>query len=323
MKDLYELCHQLQPTLEKMEIDRRDYKKKQAIFLPISLLVAATGPIYFFTAGGGFLSIIAIIIGIASSFALYHFTAGHLGSAYKRSYKDLVITKLVNLIDSGLSYHAESGISSSTFSESELYTTVVDRYSTEDLIQGDYGNTSLRLAEVHAEDRRQSRDSKGNSKTTYVTIFQGLFLIADFHKHFQGRTFVFPDKAEKMFGFLGRKLQKFSGRSGTQLVQLEDTEFEEAFVVHTTDQVEARYVLSTSMMRRILDMRNRFGKDVRMAFKDSSVWLAVPYSSSYLEPTTSVPATNEIQIQKMLEEIKLFLDTIDELNLNTRIWSKE
>jgi len=323
MNAINEVCRELLPTLEEMEVERREYRKRRAITLPFSILLAGCGVAYVFFGEVGFLSILLAILGVVASFILYHFSAGHLGATYKRNYKALVITKLVSLIDPGLSYSASSGIPALEYLQSELYTKNPDRYSTEDLIEGDYGKTSLRLAEVHAEDRQTTTDSKGRTRTRYVTIFKGLLLMADFHKEFHGRTFVFPDKAEKMFGFLGRKLQKLSGRRDTELVQLEDPEFEQAFVIHSTDQVEARYILSTSMMRRLLEMRNRFGKDVRIGFKDSCVWLAVPHSKPYLEPSTAIPATDETQIHQMLDEIKLFLDTIDELNLNTRIWSKE
>jgi hypothetical protein len=35
-----------------------------------------------------------------------------------------------------------------------------------------------------------------------------------------------------------------------------------------------------------------------------------------------MPATDQTQIRGMLKELQLILDTIEELDLNTRIWSK-
>ena len=40
-----------------------------------------------------------------------------------------------------------------------------------------------------------------------------------------------------------------------ELVKLEDPEFEKSFVVYSGNQTEARYILSTSLMRRILDYK--------------------------------------------------------------------
>jgi len=322
MYDIEKVIDEAYPTLHALEHDRaRFLNQKSNCIWGVIVPLVVTGVIVaisFFPFG-----LIALALAGIGSMVAYHFMAGRHGSTYIHNYKNTVIEKLVSLIDPNLHYDQQRGIDQGYFESSELFTTRPDRYKTADLIHGQYGKTSLLLGELHAEDRRTSTDSKGNTQTTYVTIFKGLMLIADFHKHFQGRTFVFPDVAEKTFGSMGRTLQKMSGRSGTSLVQMEDAEFEEAFAVHATDQVEARYLLSPAMMRRLLEMKNRFGKDIRIAFKESSVWIAVPHNTHYLEPNTSIAATDREQIERMMGEISLFLDVIEELDLNTRIWTKE
>ena len=69
-------------------------------------------------------------------------------------------------------------------------------------------------------------------------------------------TLLYPDTAEKMFGKFGQSLQSLNGKmahGGRDVVKLEDPEFEKEFVVYAHDQVEARYVLSPSLMRRLLE----------------------------------------------------------------------
>lgn len=39
------------------------------------------------------------------------------------------------------------------------------------------------------------------------------------------------------------------------VVRLEDPEFEKIFVVYSSDEVEARYILSTSFMERLVEFR--------------------------------------------------------------------
>lgn len=322
MKNIDSVVAELRPILERLERDRQFYRTRRRnclllMFLPLVAILAAGGlagvlPVVLI--GGAIWLVIGAIV--------YYFRAAVPGAAYVANYKRTVVPALLRTIDPELSYQPDQGIPSSTFEGTELFETRPDRYSTEDLIQGNYGETFLQLAEIEAEERRTRRDSDGDRKTYYVTIFDGLLLVADFHKHFHGRTFVFPDTAEKLFGNFGRFFQKMSGRSDTDLIRLEDPEFEQAFVVHATDQVEARYILSTAMMRRILEMRNRFGSDLRIGFKQSSLVLAVPHDHPFLEPDKGKAATEESQIRGMLFELRYFLDTIDELDLNTRIWSK-
>lgn len=323
MKNLDQILDHLRPTLEQLETDRQLYRKRKRVhllwlFLPLPLFLLAG-----FLLETIVLLIVLPVIWLITHLTIYYYRVGKLGGAYLASYKTTVIPALAYAIDSELSYGAHQGIPESTFVGTELFNTSPDRYHTEDLIQGKYGKTFLQLAEVDAEERRTRRDSKGNRETYYVTIFDGLLLIADFHKHFHGRTFIFPDHSEKTFGNFARFFQKMGGRSDTNLIRLEDPEFENAFSVYSTDEVEARYILSTAMMRRILDMRKRFGKDIRIGFKASSLVLAVPHNRPYLEPDTSTPATDVQQIRGMLFELKYFLDTVEELDLNTRIWTKE
>lgn len=323
MTELDSIYQRLLPTLDELEQARVAYLRRKAIFLPIAILLPVAGLGFGLMAKLGlFIFFLAIILGGIGG-VIYHFNAGKLGSAYIERYKSTVLPALVSMVDPQLKFQGSGGIPKGSFIDSELFSTRPDRYNTEDLIHGYHGKTFLQLAEIHAEDERQRTDSDGKTETYYVTIFKGVLLIADFNKHFHGRTFIFPDAAEKMFGAFGRAFQKMGGRQGTDLIQLEDPEFEKAFVVHSTDQVESRYILSSAMMRRFLDVRARFGKDVRAAFKDSCLYLAVPHSHPYLEPKSSVAATERTQVQGMMEEMRMFLDVIEVLDLNTRIWTKE
>ena len=73
----------------------------------------------------------------------------------------------------------------------------------------------------------------------------------------KGVEFPFP----KLFGRLGRKLQSLNVFRG-ELIRLEDPEFESHFVVYGSDQIEARYILSTSLMARITDFKEKTGKKI-------------------------------------------------------------
>ena len=323
MRNISHIISEVLPKLQQLEQDRLIYRARHRTYLIIGIIPLVVLLLGGFLSGRIFITFFIAILWLIVSGILYHLKAGKLGNAYRDSYKASVLPPLIQAVDPNLKYDAKLGISSPSFVNTELFTTRPDRYHTEDLVHGTYGKTHLQLAEIDAEDKRTRRDSDGNEETYYVTIFNGILLIADFHKHFHGRTFIFPDKAEKSFGNLGRFFQKMGGRSGTNLLRMDDVEFEKAFAAYSTDEVEARYILSTSMMQRLLDMRKRFGKDVRVAFKDSCLILAVPHHEPFLEPSKKIPATDTKQIQDLLFHLSYFLDTIEELDLNTRIWTKD
>lgn len=325
MRNLDTILASLSPQLGKLEEERVRCRKASATYAMVLVVPLAVGILGAVAAGVDtkIYFIIGSVVWLAFGFVLYSVKAGSLAGRYRSAYKAAVVPELLGLIDANLRHDSGAGIGEGTFEATELFSTSPDRYTSEDLIEGAFGKTFLQLAEVHAEDRRTSTDSKGNTRTTYVTIFRGLLLIADFNKHFQGRTFLFPDVAENLFGNFGRFFQKLGGRSETGLIRLEDPEFESAFAVYSTDEIEARYVLSTALMRRLLDLKERFGRDLRVAFKESSVAIAVPHSSGFLEPAMSRPATDPGQVRGFLFELDAFLRIVEELDLNTRIWTKD
>lgn len=234
---------------------------------------------------------------------------------------DRVLASVVRTMEPGMSFTPDLGIPQGLFDASGLFRSP-DRYSSEDGLRGRIGETSVSISEVHAEERHERRDSKGHVHVSYTTLFRGVFMIADFHKHFAGTTHVLPDTAEQLFGSLGRALQGFRPFSATELVHLEDPEFEERFVVYATDQIEARYILSTSMLRRILDLRHRWADDVRLAFIGGTLSVAITQRRDRFEPEVRDGGLDRDELERLIAELAICFDLVEDLNLNTRIWTK-
>jgi hypothetical protein len=150
-------------------------------------------------------------------------------------------------------------------------------------------------------------------------MFKGLFFTADFNKKFYGKTVVLPDTAERLFGGLGSMFQKINAPRG-ELIRLEDPEFERLFVVYGDDQIESRYILSTSLMRRIVDFRGRTGKAVMLSFVGSEVFVAIPYKRALFEPSVFSRITGFDVVRECFEDLELALGIVEDLDLNTRIW---
>lgn len=259
----------------------------------------------------------ALVVGGLIAAAFYfggYYTAER---KYINEFKDKVFSKIVAAINPGLTYNKSQYISKENFYASKIFTETANRYSGEDHISGMVGKTEIYFSEIEAKERRQG--NKG--RTYYVTFFKGLFMIADFHKNFNGHTLVLPDTAEKIFGFLGKKLQSWNF-SREQVVHMEDAEFEKEFVVYSNDQVEARYILSTSMIQRILEMKKKYNTSVYLSFINSKVFIALKQNQNLFEPDFKEKITNSDYIQKFYNELGACLSIVDDLNLNTRIWSK-
>lgn len=322
------LLGELEPTLAQLDEERaalQESRKKGMKFLLGGLLIMATGALLFFVPENEAFQPWGIGVGVISVVFLVsviiYFT--NKWKEAKVRIKQAVISEVVQAIDPSMRFDAKGYISAGDFTATRLFRRP-DRYDGEDLITGVHGKTRFRLSEIHAEERRTTRDSNGNTRTSYHTIFKGFMLIADFNKHFHGHTFVLPDNLEKFgFSWLTKGLQKWSGRG--KLVYLEDVDFEKEFVVYSTDQVEARYILTPTMMASILQLRKDFKAPVHVAFIDSHVCIAVQMSGDFLEPDIydNKPLRQSDWLANLVDEIYLGLDMIEQLDLNTRIWTKD
>ncbi|WP_448561571.1 DUF3137 domain-containing protein [Trichothermofontia sp.] len=252
---------------------------------------------------------------------------------YRANFKQQVIQRLVRLYDKNLSYNPTGGISQKEFCNSLIYQHNVDRYTTEDLIYGLLDKTAVRFSEIHAEYKttRTDSDGKQHHDDEWHTLFKGVFFIADFNKHFKGKTIIQPDHLESAWGSVGSWLQsslKAKAQIGShkaQLVKLEDPTFERLFAVYSTDQIEARYILSTSLMQRLVQFHDRIGKPLAISFTDSKLHIAIPNDKNLFEPPSiwfgSVLMTQQ-EVQTYFDDIKLAAGIVEDLNLNLRIWSK-
>lgn len=267
------------------------------------------------SSGGAVFMVLPIAAGGLIGAAVFKIaTAG-----YRAAFKSTVVGSVIAFLEPGLRYDPERGISKEQFRAADLFRQRIDRYRSEDLVQGRIGQTDILFSEVHAQYKTTSHTGK-TTQTHWHTIFKGVFFMADFHKHFRGRLLVLPDTAQKLFGEFGQSLQALNFTRGA-LIKLEDPEFEREFVVYGDDQVEARYILSPSMMERISAFRRKCGSPVHLSFLGSRVIVAFSVDQDMFEPTLLGPADFET-IRLYAAQLRLVTSIVDDLNLNTRIWSK-
>ena len=317
----------LLPDLETLETQRLTVKKKliQAIVIFIILNGAFLYlPGLFGLNIHGIIWLMFIFFSVIITFFSWHIKYYR---EYHAGFKDKIIPKLVAFVDPRLRYNKTGMVPKEEFMASHLFADTPGEYAGDDLVSGTLGGTAIQFSEVHAKRvdvvRRSSSSSSTNrTKKTVTPIFRGLLFVADFNKSFKGTTIVLPDTAQRLFGDLGQALQSLNVQNG-QLVKLEDPEFEKLFVVYGQDQVEARYILSTSLMRRIVDFRNRAQQEMRISFSASKFYAAMPFQRELFEPKIRESLLNISHIQEYYEELKLVVDIVDELALNTRIWTQK
>ena len=240
---------------------------------------------------------------------------------YRKTFKSDVVAQLVNLINPEWQYLYDYCMSQESYQQSGLFTQHYDRYIGDDFVTGRIEKTDFQFSELHTQYKQVTYGAKGQRQEHWVTIFRGLFIHADFNKNFHGTTYVLPDTAERLLGTFGQSLQKLSSRG--ELVKLENPEFERRFVVYSSDQVESRYILTPVIMEAMIDLSNRFGEDIYFSFVGSRVYVANSINEALFEPNIMRSGVNFNDVKQMFDLFGLITALVQELSLNTRIWSKE
>jgi len=313
LENLYQ--SDLKPKLSKLDDQRIKVATKVKKFAAFAIIPIGLSIFISVNVTGNELPILAAV-GICVW--IYFSKINPFWQNYREKFKEEVIREIINFIDNRFTYSPSKKMSLSEFKKTGIFLMRVDRYRGDDHIEGKIDSTHVEFSEVHAE--YKTRDNKG--RTSYHTIFKGLLFSADFNKNFNVKTYVLTDVAEKMFGFLGTKLQKMNKWRG-QLVKLENIEFEKEFAVYSEDQVESRYILSPSLMERMLSFKKQTKKRIQMSFVDTRLYIAVPYRKNLFEPKLFGNIVDFKNIQEYYDDLNLVLDLIETLNLNTRIWTKK
>lgn len=306
----------LYPTLQKLEKERKHLRYR--IFL-----IGFAYTFLFFLLGMAlrntfFLSIDFLAILLFAYFGIGTFLYKFLIKDYTNEFKNKIIHPLIKELDSRLNYAQPLHVSQNLFERSELFKQTIDRISGNDYVHGEIDGVKLEFSDIHVEKRH--KDSKG--RESWSTVFQGLFIVADFNKTFYGKTVVLPDSAQSTFGeLIGGWLQS-NNMQRDELIKLDSHAFEKKFVVYGTDQIEARYILSHSLMEKLLGFEKKSKHPLYVSFVGHSIHIGIEYNKDLFEPTVLSSLLEYKIAMEYVQTLHLAIGIVEELKLNQKLWSK-
>lgn len=182
-----------------------------------------------------------------------------------------------------------------------------DEQSLEDAFSGVVEGVDFNLFEASLVN--VSRDRKG--RETRTTVFRGLLAKFDFHKNFSGTTIIKND----MTG-IGNFLTGWANKGDR--VKLEDPDFEKKFEVYSTDQVEARYLLTPAFMERILHLTTLANVNkVRLAFDKGALLMAFDRNKDSFEGGRG-ELNDPSYISNIITDLSIIFDTVRKLKLDQK-----
>ncbi len=312
--------------LKEMELERVKYVKKfwvtfnLVLFGIIALIVLAM----FFLKDTSFATICYILAGLLFLVGVILMVIKY-NQIYKKMhtyFKQTIVPLITEKIDNRISYFPTQGLLNE-YSASGMFVRGYDRAKAEDTFRGQFDLTTFAFGEVFTEYKTVSTDSKGRRKESWHTIFRGIFFTSDFHKNFSGETYVDVDTMERMFGKFGRKFQKMNASRSGELIKMENPEFEKYFAVYSSNEQESRYILTPSIMERMVNIKEKLNTNVAFSFRNNHLYIAVSKYENLFEPTVFRSLLNEQEYRIWWELISSMSQIVEDLNLNTRIWTRE
>ncbi len=181
---------------------------------------------------------------------------------------------------------------------------------TDDEIYGSYKNVNLTISEKTLILKKRNADNRIEKRK----IFEGFFVLMNMNKKFSGQTII----RRKRF-FKNLEFNPFS-KYGFEKVSLEDVEFKKLFEVLTTDQIEARYILTTAFIDRFKKLIKIFStKKTGCSFYNNKILISVNMNRNTFECTNLLYPITYITAKKVFDEILSILKIIDILKLDNTL----
>ena len=184
------------------------------------------------------------------------------------------------------------------------------RYTIDDGIIGKYQNVEFNLFETELINQAFIQ------KEVYdKTTFKGIIATIAMNKNFMGHTIVKHQPKRK---YLLEQTTPIAPIKGMELVRLEDPLFESKFEVFSTNQIEARYLLTPSFMENILNLNEVFGgTQMQCSFLEEKFFLMIESNEDYFEPgSIFTPLNFTDHIKPLFDEVSFLLQIITTLKLN-------
>lgn len=186
-----------------------------------------------------------------------------------------------------------------------------------EVFKGLYSGLNVVIRSMHLK--------KASFSKTYITagpiklgarkiknIFNGVLVTTSLNKNFKGRVIIRKEK-----GFYN----KFEGLALPPKVSLEDPVFESLFEVYADDQVEARYLLTTAFMERLVFIAKQPEKfDIICSFENGLLNIGLQKKKGrWFDIDLFKPANTIKNYQKMLKDLGKILTVLDTLKLEQKI----
>ena len=279
--------------LERQRVLRSLFRLKLVCFA----LAAGVSWLFYYFSRDAILGAVAFLV---CAVGAYYFFESIFTDSFTFKFKRKVIRSIVE--SCGLTYHPGGFVENDYLYM--IYDFDIDKYSGNDLIFGQIEGVRVKFSDVEAISIKE--DLYRNK--THRVLFAGLLFVADFPKRLKAVTQICSGTDD------------FTDYGGKR-ARMDDAEFERYFRVYATDQIEARYALTPSLMENLKLLKMRFHRPINIVLTGDKICMAIRTGRDNFEPDLRRPLVGKGANRFYKDEIGGFLRIVEELRLNRKIWA--
>lgn len=235
---------------------------------------------------------------------------------FNNGFKNKYVLSSLNKIFTDLKYFPDKGLDYGVIANTRMMD-MGDRYSSNDYFEGKYKNVNVKQADVHIEEEQQTTDSDGHTTTTWVTIFEGKWMIFDFNKTFTANVQV----SQKGFG--NSRVNNWGEKNKYKKVEMEDAEFNKMFRIYAQNEHDAFYILTPSLMEKIKNLAKTVSGKLLLCFINNELHIGLYNYKDSFEHSVYKKIDEEKINDNISKEIKIITNFVDELDLDNSLFRRE
>lgn len=295
-------------SLNQLEEERKVVYKVYSKNIRISILFYVLAVVgitvsmilgYNYVIFGIFLSVALFIVGI-----IFGAKATKATKPFRKKFKTTLVKALLDDMYDDVIYQPEQSIPLDVILKTGLVKRP-DRHKSEDLIMCEYQGVKIQSSDFVLEERHVYYDSKGHRHTSYQTYFRGRWLIFRFKREFKQALRILE---KTWLGFAVTP-------KGFKKIETESIAFNKKFLLESTDQQHALYIVTPSMIEKLQEFEKTMGGTVSMLFQGNELHIALNSNHDSLEPKLKNPLTEEV-LKSYRFETDLMAAIINEFGLS-------
>lgn len=333
------ISEELSDKIEEIDNSRKSTRRMTMICLAVGVIavLAFIGYTQYSALTGGFTgldmkSLLPFMIGGVVLFYIAYFVffrpkqtkavaEGQMDSVMASSdfaFKTELFGKILNFASPDAKYVMHGHIGLPEFLESGMFRSENYHYSIDgnDLVIGRHSGVPYQFCDLTVLRKRGFKGKDENDDC----VFYGQFFVARFNKLFSSPVYI-QARNGIAGAFFNNSIGNYTDFQGEK-VELEDPEFMKMFNVYASDQIEARYILTASLMERIKELAKRTKGEYYISFRNNKITVLNNSGKNNFEMKMSkslMKNDNQVVVD-FYQDICNQFAVIDDLKLNVKIW---